>query len=385
MRYRFGRFELDVRTGELRKEGRRLRLPGRAFRALALLLQNAGEVVSREELKRRIWPDEVHVEFEHGLNNAIHRIREALGDARNALETLPRQGYRFLGEVETIPAEEAPRGVRSYALAGLALAAVAFALFWFSRDALDPGAREAELRGNYFLAQKTPESVKRSLESFEQALALAPNLASAHAGRARAYHFLAALGAIDRGEARRETAESAARALELDPSCGPALAILAESRFRFSDRREGVESLFLRALELEPGAAETHQWYGNFLAIEGRIEDGLREMERARALDPLSLHINSDLGALLYEAGFRGKAMAQFERALELDPDYPKTHFLLGHVHLAEGNVEEAIASFERSVALSPDTPKYREALEAAAERETVAHQVHREHDPENE
>ncbi len=89
-------------------------------------------------------------------------------------------------------------------------------------------------------------------------------------------------------------------------------------------------------------------------------------MERAQRRDPLSLHINSDLGALLYEAGEREKAMAQFERTLELDPDYPKTHFLLGFVHLLEGNVEQAIASFEKTVALSPGTPKYREAYEEA-------------------
>jgi Tfp pilus assembly protein PilF len=342
--------------------------------------------VTREELKKHIWPNEVHVEFEHGLNNAIHRIREALGDARDALETLPRRGYRFLGEVERVTAEEAPRRDRSYAFAAGALLVVFGLVLWvFPRDAVDPGALEAQLRGNYFLAQKTPESVKKSLESFEEAVALAPELASAHSGRARAYHFLAALGAIEREEARKETAESAARALELDPSCGPALAILAESRFRFSDRRDGVETLFRRALELEPQVAETHQWYGNFLAIEGRIDEGLREMERARSLDPLSLHINADLGALLYEAGARERAMAQFERTLELDRDYPKTHFLLGYVHLAEGKVEDAVASFARSVALSPDTPKYRDALEAAAERMTASHQIHRKHDPEDE
>ena len=183
----------------------------------------------------------------------------------------------------------------------------------------------------------------------------------------------------------RSTHTWCARGLELDPSCGPALAILAESRFRFSDRRDGVETLFRRALELELEVAETHQWYGNFLAIEGRIDEGLREMERARSLDPLSLHINADLGALLYEAGEREQAMAQFERTLELDPDYPKTHFLLGYVHMEEGKVDEALASFARSVALSPDTPKYRDALEAAAERKTVSHQVHRKHDPEDE
>jgi DNA-binding winged helix-turn-helix (wHTH) protein/Tfp pilus assembly protein PilF len=370
VRYRFGPFELDTRAGELRKEGRRLRLPGRAFRALAILLENAGEVVTREELKKRIWPAEVHVEFEHGLNNAIHRIRETLGNAREALETLPRCGYRFLGEVERIPAGDVPRGLRSYVLpAGALLVGISLVLWGFSRDSIDPGAREAELRGNYFLAQKTPESVKKSLGYFQEAVALAPELASAHAGRARAYHFLGALGALGREEARRQTTESAARALELDPSCGPALAILAESRFRFSDRRDGVESLFLRSIAIEPGVAETHQWYGNFLAIDGRIREGLREMERARSLDPLSLHINSDLGALLYEAGEREKAMAQFERTLELDPDYPKTHFLLGFVYLAEGKLEEAVASFEKSVALSPGTSKYRDALEEAAER----------------
>ncbi len=369
-RYRFGSFELDTSTGELRKDGRPLRLPGRAFRALALLLENAGEVVTREELKRRIWPTEIHVEFEHGLNNAIHRIRDALGDARDALETLPRRGYRFVGEVEGITAEEAPSGGRSYALAAAALLALLGLVLWgFARDTVDPNAREALLRGNYFLAQKTPESVRKSVESFERATALAPELASAHAGRARAYHFLAALGAIERNEARRETTKSAARALELDPSCGPALAILAESRFRFSDRRDGVESLFRRALELEPEAAETRQWFGNFLAIEGRIEEGLREMERARSLDPLSLHINSDLGALLYQAGEREKAMAQFAATLELDPDYPKTHFLLGHIHLAEGKSEEAVGSFEKALVLSPETPKYRDAYTAALAR----------------
>jgi DNA-binding winged helix-turn-helix (wHTH) protein/Tfp pilus assembly protein PilF len=365
--YRFGPFELDKRTGELRREGQRLPLPGRAFRALAVLLENAGEVVTREELKQRIWPSAVHVEFEPGLNNAIHRIRETLGEARYSIETLPRRGYRFVGGVERIPAEEARLASRSFAVAALVVVGVFGILLWgLSRDSVDPRAREALLRGDYFLAQKTPEGVKKSLESFEAAVALAPRLAPAHAGLARAYHFLAALGVLDREEARRKTAESAARALELDPSCAPALAILAESRFRFSESRDGVQELFLRALELQPEVAETHQWYGNFLALEGRIAEGLREMERARSLDPLSLHINSDLAALFYAAGQREKALTQFERTLELDPDYPKTHFLLGHVHLAEGKVEQALSSFARSVALSPETPKYRDAYAAA-------------------
>jgi tetratricopeptide (TPR) repeat protein len=241
-------------------------------------------------------------------------------------------------------------------------------LLW-TRAGIDPRAQESLLRGDFFLARKTPDAVEKSLEAFEEASRLEPDLATAHAGRARAYHFLGALERIDREEARRQTVLAASRALELDPSCGPALAILAESHFRFAGRRDGVEELFLRALALEPESAETHQWYGNFLAIEGRIEEGIRRMERARSLDPLSLHINSDLGALLYEAGRRDEAMRQFERTLELDPRYAKIHFLLGYVHLAEGNLDESLASFERSVSFSPDTPKYQQAYAAVLAR----------------
>src|SRR6266567_7242379 len=100
---RFGVFELDVRAGELRKQGLRLSIQGRPLQALAALLEKPGNVVTREELRNRIWPADTFVDFDHNLHNAIARLREALGDSSETprfIETLPRRGYRFIGQVE---------------------------------------------------------------------------------------------------------------------------------------------------------------------------------------------------------------------------------------------------------------------------------------------
>ena len=109
--YRFGLFEVDSRTGELRKQGRPLKLRGRPFDILLLLLARGGDVITREELRQQLWQADTFVDFDHGLNSAINRLREALGDsAENPrfIETLPKRGYRFIAPIEipqvTVPA-----------------------------------------------------------------------------------------------------------------------------------------------------------------------------------------------------------------------------------------------------------------------------------------
>jgi TolB-like protein/DNA-binding winged helix-turn-helix (wHTH) protein/Tfp pilus assembly protein PilF len=104
---RFGAFELDVRTGELRKHGHRIRLQDQPFHVLQILLAHHGEVVTREELQRQIWPCDTFVDFDRGLNNAVKRLREALGDSAESpryVETLPKRGYRFIGTTNPSPA-----------------------------------------------------------------------------------------------------------------------------------------------------------------------------------------------------------------------------------------------------------------------------------------
>jgi Tol biopolymer transport system component/DNA-binding winged helix-turn-helix (wHTH) protein len=98
----FGPFEADVQTHELRKHGVRLRLPEQSFQVLRMLLERPGNLVTREELQKDLWPSDTFVDFDHGLSAAVNRLREALGDSADEpkfIETLPRRGYRFIGEV----------------------------------------------------------------------------------------------------------------------------------------------------------------------------------------------------------------------------------------------------------------------------------------------
>src|SRR5271156_271559 len=108
-RFRFGVFELDLRAGELHKHGLRVRLQQQPLQVLAALLEHPGEVVTREELQKKLWPADTFVDFDHGLNKAINKIRDALGDSADSprfVETVARRGYRFLAEVKA--AEELP-------------------------------------------------------------------------------------------------------------------------------------------------------------------------------------------------------------------------------------------------------------------------------------
>ena len=168
----FGVFEADLRTRELRKQGVRLKLPHQSFQILQVLLERRGELVSRDELRQLLWPADTFVDFDHGLNNAIKRIRDALNDSAETpryIETLPRLGYRFIGSIDgkldvptpapaPIPpgrnwkvkagptpsvagAEEtaAPYGHWPLTLAGVfALLLVAGTIFWFRRPQPSP-------------------------------------------------------------------------------------------------------------------------------------------------------------------------------------------------------------------------------------------------------
>src|SRR4249919_3686668 len=99
---RFGAFEVDVQTGELRKDGVKLKFSGQPFQVLAILLERPGDIFTREELQKRLWPD-TFVDVERNLNTAVNKIREVLGDSAESprfIETLPRRGYRFVAPVE---------------------------------------------------------------------------------------------------------------------------------------------------------------------------------------------------------------------------------------------------------------------------------------------
>jgi DNA-binding winged helix-turn-helix (wHTH) protein len=149
---RFGVFELDLRAGELHKHGLKIKLQDQPFQILVMLLEQPGQVVTREQLHQKLWAEGTFVDFEHGLNAAIQRLRQALGDTADNprfVETLARRGYRFVAPVdsgkETGIAPIATKGQKSrlpWAIAGTAvlLAAAGFGL-WLLRPAPHAAAR----------------------------------------------------------------------------------------------------------------------------------------------------------------------------------------------------------------------------------------------------
>jgi TolB-like protein/DNA-binding winged helix-turn-helix (wHTH) protein len=157
---RFGPFILDLRTGELKRDGRRIALQGQPAQFLVLLMSRPGELVTREDLRAKLWPEDTFVDFDHGLNNAVNRVREALGDSAGSpryIETIPRKGYRFIAETEappetSPPIESASTGLfparalsrRVLMLSGLAIllaAAVGWGWYRFQEKSLQAPAR----------------------------------------------------------------------------------------------------------------------------------------------------------------------------------------------------------------------------------------------------
>src|SRR5713101_7442573 len=144
---RFGVFEVDLKTGELRKRGRRIPLQEQPFQLLAALTEQPGEVVTREELRQKLWPAETFVDFDHSLNVAVRRLRDALGESAESpvfIETVARRGYRFIAplvEEQRVPATSPntpPPTTRQHsrrnffmAIGAASLLAAGVLLFWW--------------------------------------------------------------------------------------------------------------------------------------------------------------------------------------------------------------------------------------------------------------
>ena len=129
--FRFGVFEIDPQAGELRKQGRRIKLQEQPFQILVLLLQHHGEIVSRDELRHQLWPEDTFVDFDHSLNTAIMRLRETLGDSSENplfIETVPKRGYRFIAPTVAVsakPSEDQEGRLAEEPLTGVPFAAMA--------------------------------------------------------------------------------------------------------------------------------------------------------------------------------------------------------------------------------------------------------------------
>jgi len=392
---RFAEFELDVSAGELNKNGVRNRLQGQPFQVLQLLLESPGRVITREELRNKLWPADTYIDFDHGLNKAISKIREALEDSAEKpryVETLPRRGYRFIAPVNRSSEPQLGRGQPGDSVAVFPLANS------------DPDAD--------YLASGIPESILHSLSPL-------PNL-SVITGRFRAPAVGQERDAEMIGRKFKARAALLGRLLQrrtklrlqvdlVDTTTGKALwADEYEREFsEFFLVQENIVKEVSQRLRLDLNGranclakrytdnAEAYRLY-----LRGRHSCELRSMEGFRKgaahfkdaiqLDPQYALAYAGLATALYLPGYYGsprpeesfsRARAAAEKALELDDNLAEAHEALASLSTFEWRWTTAEQEYRRSLDLNPNfsLSRYRYAMclaETGRFQEAIAESV---------
>jgi tetratricopeptide (TPR) repeat protein len=401
---RFGVFEVNLQARELRKHGIRVKLSGQPFELLILLVERPGEIISRQEMRNRLWPAQTFVDFEHSLNTAIKKLRAALGDSpenSRYVETIPRVGYRFIAPAERMSVTAPPTvevsvvtdrsggthtlgepGKRKWqVLLGISivLVAVAGTSFTWSRfrtrpqpqgrmaskihaplDGHDPAksnyqpslspksgdAHDLYLKGIYFWNKRTVAGFQQAIECFQQATTMDPNYALAYAGLANSYTLLTAYSSASSTLYMPQARAAALRALELDERLAEAHTALALIVQNHDWDWQTSEKEYRRAIELDPNYATAHHWYAEHLMWLGRFEEALSESERALQLDPLSLIIATDRGAVLYNSRQYDRAIEQFHSVLRKDPKFGRAG-IVTFAFVEKGMFAQALADAE--------------------------------------
>ena len=397
---RFGVFEVDLAAGEVRRGGERINIQELPFRALKVLISRPNEVLSREEFRPGLWPEDVFVDFDGGVVTAIKRLRETLGDSATEpifIETVGRRGYRWIAplhrgprEQEALPGESigqaadnnpaedivpatsvAPKAstlrflVVGVAILLVILVAVIYRLrFQSSRNvssvaARHPANHEAEelyLQGRFYWNKRTPESLYKAVDFFMQAIVHDPGYSQAYMGLADSYNLLREFSVMPAAEAYPRALAAARKAVELDDQSSQAHASLAFVSFfgMWDVATAGRE--FRRAVELDPNNAVAHHWFASYLMSLRRYPEALAEIERAQALDPISNSVLADKGMVLYNAGRSDEAIALFKQVEEADPNFVSPHRALAGIYLQAGNSQGYLIEARQAANLLHDS-----------------------------
>jgi len=388
---RFGDYEFDRRACELRRSGRRIPLQIQPFGVLGVLIDRAGEVVTREELRTIIWPATIHVDFDHGLNNAMTRLRRALEETPAApkyIETLPRIGFRFIHPIEqpgaggqTDPIERAPRNPALWV--GLAAGVVlligvvgSYAPRWTGaepevnwgqaaqdRPTANDAAYEAYLRGLELFERRSKESVKLSIEYLTRATEIDPDFAAAYAALAMSYTAAGGntlVRYLSADDVHAPALAAVERALQIDPGLAQAHTALAGVLNQLQPWSAAtdvaIEQSYRRAIALEPRDANAYLFLGNFLSTRDRNSEAVSQYRLALQLDPLSPSINSRMGMELIALGNFEEGLAFLRKTVELDPWQFNAHVRLGWGYVVTDDLDAANSAFETAEQISPDS-----------------------------
>jgi TolB-like protein/DNA-binding winged helix-turn-helix (wHTH) protein len=214
-------------------------------------------------------------------------------------------------------------------------------------------AYDLYLKGHYFFNKRTAASLNEAIGYYQQATIRDPNYARAYAGLADCYALMGGYSGKPQTEFMPKARAAALRALEIDdrlPEAHAALALIVQN---FDWDWQTAEKEFHRAIELNSNYATAHHWYAEHLMWRGRYDEALQESERARQLDPLSLIIAADNGAILYFSRQYDRAIEKWRSVLEMDPDFSRAHLIRG-AYVEKGMFAEALAGTERERPITP-------------------------------
>lgn len=364
---RFGRFEIDLDAGELRRSGRRVKLQPRPFRILVLLASRSGTVVTREEIRRHVWGTDTWVDFDHNVSFCIHQIRLALSDRTlppRFVETLPRRGYRFVATLERVarPAPESPaipasrrHLQRAAAVAALSLLTLGLAVGQEGSLLATPrptsAGRAAYLRGLY-LRQSGATRSEDAARAFEEAVRLDPGRAEAHSALAQVYVEIADAGLRPAREVMALAELQAREALRLDASLAPAQVALGTAQLAGAWDWEGARVSFERALTLDSRLVAAHTAWAAYLSARGDQEGAIAAIRRAQALDPVCPVVRGDAGWYYYCARRFADAASEWQKAVAIDPSSPGAHERLVRAYRHAARIDEAVQEARRTMRL---------------------------------
>ncbi len=411
-RLRFDPFELDIDTGELRKERTLVKLQPQPFKVLALLARRAGELVSREELQKQIWTNDTFVDFDQGLNYCIRRVRAALGDNADTpgfVETVPRRGYRFVAavaEVSTVLGGErrvmmavlpfenlSGNEEEEYFSDGLTeemigqlsrlnpqrlgvIARTSAMTYKRTDKSIDVIGRElgvsyvleGSVRRGANRVRVSAQLIQVSDQTHLWARSYDRNLGDMLALQSEVAHAIADEIRVQLTPAER------VRLSRAQPLDAAAYEAYLKGRYFWNRRtRESLEKSvrgFQQAIEIDPGyvaayagLADVHltQFDYNHLRSRDAFTLASRAVVDALRLDETLSEPHTSLGHLRLHQFDWASAEHQFKRAIELNPGYETAHYYYGNLLAALGRFEEAIAEANRALELDPISPNARQ------------------------
>ena len=346
--YQFGPYRLEVDVRRLSRDGQSVQLTSRLLDILLLLIMHRGEIVTKDDLLREIWANQI-VE-ENNVAVAVSALRRVLGETHGNheyIQTMQRRGYRFVGRVREV--------VGSFDVVGNQSAST-------RRYTENADAYYLYLKGRHLARQRSIEDIRRSIQCFEKAIQMDESYALAYAGIADCHHLLVLWNALAPKAAYPLARRAAMKALQIDKTLSEARSSLAFVEFH--DWHFAIaEREFKWALELDPNNVTALRWYSAFLSALGNFEEAFKTCTNALKMDPLSPQGRTQLARYYYYANQYERALQECGEVLELNRDWPDAHAVTGLIKLKKGMYDEALEAFRMTSRLLPDDPEPRMLL----------------------